>query len=1140
MKRSLLTIYSLLSLIFVLAVTSCKDDPLYDPDDFGDGVAIVSAEVSFKPLTSGLDSRATGGTPGNAIKSFARPTIFVFDKNHNFVRRIAGSELTNYNGNLKNDKTPGDAVGSNEHQAEKETQKSTFNLPALPFGRYYMYVVANVPDEKLSGISTEDDLKGLVLDWNSGNVAANNQMFGYFTDGDQDKSVGFDASLVTLKNSNVTLKAWIKRAASKVTVAFDGRKLKNNVTIYLKKVEIKDIPAHCYLGKNNEPGKEGLPDEMDELIRNGQTITYQEGNTYDQSWRPQISNGRPVYGLNSEALDAFNKKDEHTEEEIAQQIKLQHEENVTALYFYENMQGKGNTNDASNKHQVVDQSPDNKDPNRPTYPNGGEKDENGNFTNSAGKDTKKYGTYIEVTAYYNSANMGDVTSGNIVYRFMLGKDTETDFNAQRNYHYKLTLCFNGYANDVDWHIEYDRPKDIDIPVPYYISYLYNHMMYLPVQLYPEDGYNLVSVESKIISNNWAPEGQTEKNYWSPMNHPEDDAYAYNGFLSVRQTQDIVIPSPATWPYDANKSYYDAQNRGKRTYSFSQKGAAEDGGNWYTDEGDSKTDVYFMKETTIDGHRAYQLRLPMYTRAKQMIKQTGYTGNNPFVAYQRYARVSIKANYKDKDGHTITKEFIPNNENGNGNKGALIRQVRRVVNPKGIYRSAGPNPAPFHVTLMYQPGEENDFEPLSSQNGPWRAFIVRQSGNGGISIRNANKEYSMSFQGQTVSTKAIEGSTGSNISFYVDFKGLTSNTTNNYAVIRVEYHNYSCVHLIFVRQGDVPDRIGTGTTYWHAHNMRTKTKECDSPLDEGSLFKYNNWSQPIDAMSNKNGFEYGIIPTPDDFEKNAATLVKGGKTTSNDLYIATDNGKDKTTTTWAGISNTSDAGFTNPTTGTRVATLEDFKQLYKDCTSGKGDINKFNLLEQGYGVCYGDDSSETLTDIEAVYGYDYENTNRGMRGIFVYDTQNGKNLFFPIGASGYGHRKNELAIKDVKVTWPTFNPPTSNPVAQVNPISSAATNSSASGVLRYMCNGRWGYFDAVSSKYVNAVNSCPLFYDLFRRQGGVYWLGRVASDTDNMFNDSDAKNNIIAWDINYYTFDFYPITTTNIPKTDACFVRCVND
>ncbi len=43
---------------------------------------------------------------------------------------------------------------------------------------------------------------------------------------------------------------------------------------------------------------------------------------------------------------------------------------------------------------------------------------------------------------------------------MLGKNADDDYNAERNFHYKLTLRFRGHANDVDWHIEYDEDKGI--------------------------------------------------------------------------------------------------------------------------------------------------------------------------------------------------------------------------------------------------------------------------------------------------------------------------------------------------------------------------------------------------------------------------------------------------------------------------------------------------------------------------------------------------------------------------------------------------------------------------------------------------------------------------------------------------------
>ena len=75
---------------------------------------------------------------------------------------------------------------------------------------------------------------------------------------------------------------------------------------------------------------------------------------------------------------------------------------------------------------------------------------------------------------------------------MLGKDEKTDYNAERNHHYKLTLKFKNYANDADWHIEYEHKRGILVASPQFISYLYNKKMMvsvkvagkIPAQFYP--------------------------------------------------------------------------------------------------------------------------------------------------------------------------------------------------------------------------------------------------------------------------------------------------------------------------------------------------------------------------------------------------------------------------------------------------------------------------------------------------------------------------------------------------------------------------------------------------------------------------------------------------------------------------------
>lgn len=89
---------------------------------------------------------------------------------------------------------------------------------------------------------------------------------------------------------------------------------------------------------------------------------------------------------------------------------------------------------------------------------------------------------MEIKGYYISIAEGKMSRGDITYRFMLGKDVIANYEAERNFHYQLTMKFNGYANDVDFHIAYRVPKpSLNIP-PYHISYLYNHSMLLPVSI----------------------------------------------------------------------------------------------------------------------------------------------------------------------------------------------------------------------------------------------------------------------------------------------------------------------------------------------------------------------------------------------------------------------------------------------------------------------------------------------------------------------------------------------------------------------------------------------------------------------------------------------------------------------------------
>lgn len=198
----------------------------------------------------------------------------------------------------------------------------------------------------------------------------------------------------------------------------------------------------------------------------------------------------------------------------------------------------------------------------------------------------------------------------------------------------------------------------------------------------------------------------------------------------------------------------------------------------------------------------------------------------------------------------------------------------------------------------------------------------------------------------------------------------------------------------------------------------------------------------------------------------------------------------------------------------IANYDDYNVLYKS-----------KDIEMGYGVLYGDDAEETLSNINEVYGYRYDSFGTyGMRGCFIYNKTDGRNLFFPIGASGYGHRKQGYG--DMK-NWQGV-------VTGQGYIHGETKNTV---VLRYSA-GRSDKFN------MTAGDEKPLFYDLYMRPGAIYWLQQIYPP------GRDGESDIMAWDINYFSFDFNLISKSNVyatltgenkietPKSDACFIRCV--
>ena len=91
-------------------------------------------------------------------------------------------------------------------------------------------------------------------------------MFGFFTDNETGE-VPSEVPVISVNKKTGSLHAWVKRAASKVTVTYDASELKDNIYIYLKSVQILDIPKYCPLGNSNTPASSSA------LIHEGEMLT---------------------------------------------------------------------------------------------------------------------------------------------------------------------------------------------------------------------------------------------------------------------------------------------------------------------------------------------------------------------------------------------------------------------------------------------------------------------------------------------------------------------------------------------------------------------------------------------------------------------------------------------------------------------------------------------------------------------------------------------------------------------------------------------------------------------------------------------------------------------------------------------------
>lgn len=1076
----------LATLLLGFLAVSCADDRFEDPNAvIGDGEAEISVTAAFKTYDEALTSSRSDG---NSLDGIDNLTVLVYDGSGEFMQEkyYAQADLTIIN----NNDTPSD--GSYAPKPDLPTEKTTFTLPDLPYGKYKIYVVANA-DLTGKDYTTEDNLKEICFEW-SERVTENKQMFGWFstTQPTQSDAWNLNAPVVVINEPRVELNAWLVRLASKVTVAYDATKLNEGVTIYLTSVQLKDIPRECTLGITN------TPDQASQLT-DGEIITYYAGTIaptekdFTDEYPARLVRGSK-YGYDVESSSWTI-----------------HEHASEALFFYENCQGEGknkaqdavdnNTTQTGDTFNPGSGSPDHKI----DFPDG-----NNSAPNTGYKDEKRFGTYIEVTAYYsNDGTQGEEGNGKIVYRFMLGQNITTDYNALRNYHYKLTLQFKGNANDVDWHIDYTPDPEITLPNPYFISYLYDKMAVIPVEIAGElePGSKL---SAKIIENGWWPgEYNTEtgefvavdpqlEQYYGPGNERFDYTNkVWNGFLSLRNTGNVTDISPGTSAGNANavnEAYWIDKKRGEREYKITDGTYNDDDAGEYSVETDKKKNLK-------------KFNIPYFTRAKNLVKASGYTGNNPYVSYQRHAIVRFTAKIKSP----IQGKYV------DYSKDVEIIQVRRIVNPKGIWRAYNED-AEFNVNLMRLETEfttnpwvsTGEFQTFTSI-GPWSAEVMVEG-----AYKNGVNTSEQWIKLNGAKNNKITGDNGTEIKFTYQPDGVLTNENDvRYGVIKVRYHNYTCEHLIFVRQGYAPIPVSdkANATKWYSFNLQSATEMASSPLDEGSLFKRFKLDVPIRPQNN--------IDYP--FQKAPGSLAIHYKP------IGAENTQwSKNWTSWyTPISQTSFGpvkitriGETIiPELEMKVASVDDYLELYNDAN-----------VQYGFGVCYDGTATEVKKKVKDAYSYygkyvhnhngitqapNYE-AGRGMRGCFVYNEKTGAQVFLPIGAAGYGRRKQNAIYP--------------------------------------------GPFDAGDLIYANrnqfmqqTANDVPwnrpILWDVYRRPGAIYWCNETKA---GKVLENEQAQDCVAWDFNYITFDFFPISIDNVitykggmvqikpgeVATDALRVRCV--
>lgn len=1139
-------LYLLPLITALLLLTSCEDRFPINNYVIGDGEAKVTATVSFQPLMEALgeESRATAGNVMSTVDNMA---VAIYDSEQSLIKlyNLSAGDFTKVEDNTDH---PTD-WNENDVPAEAKTARYTFSLPEpLKFGKYYMYVAANVGTITEEQAETPEKLRNIEVSWNSENVAANKQMFGYFVTGDNGASSPvtpegseypvYAAPQIVINTPQTNLHAWVRRLASKVTICFNGSQLKENVFIYIHKVTIKQIAPKARLGNTAPLAGTTVADTLNYL--DGASIYYSHSKgPSDKDEHPDV--GQYLNWLeinkNSGISGAVTKNDNDTKT---------HSESDLALFFYENMQG--DYADAPDKNKY-----DKKQDPKAT----------GIFSKPGVddyKDNVPCGTYIEVEGYYINNNPSELTNGEIKYRFMLGQDVDYNYNCERNQHYKLTMNFIGSANQVDWHIEYVEEKpETFAPPQFFVPYIYNRRVELPVRLVG----NPVRVTVQIVENNWAPYDSTKTD-----SVPEATLGSLLGNGIHKFAWNKAVYENKSWlnwtgaapppTYNGLTGSYYGLRAGQDFGLFTKDKVAKfvKAGepalpDEVTDDKIYKNNPYFTGGRDIT---------PIWAGFLALQAPTGYTGANQTLPagiintpdidfYSKQETVEAMRSYFIGEGGSVEKNSIPQHMVVYGDGKNIVNTVydagtqnecKITPNPDGKSRT-------MYIPLFTRPKAIGYISGFSGNN-PYEYFPRKATlriTSEYITTGNARKvvvnEVRVIQERRIVNPKAIWRSAGNNQSFHVVLKLQPSPTTESFSpvVSKGEWEAYITAGngsddpvsnpYFSVSGGEWQrdNKVGgsTGSVIDFTVNF-PGTVSKDNPQFAKLMVKYHSGScshliflrrgieQPIAIIDgeakwssysvyslNKNTTTNAVTGTLTDSPMAMGSFFRlnnynqgilasnninyGVLVPINNVSLNLANGE---TATW------NNCKGTTWKRGDALITWSDFTvgtTRYR--LPEYNDFNAFvkteNNCYMAYGVLYGDES-DTVADneLEAFrFGHkEGAKVGKGMRGVVVYNVNSNRNIFFPVGAFAVGRRTNSNVGNDNNKGYLRYGAVPAELIADWTP----PTNSNPLAYNQYR----------------------PICYNLPASPGALYWIKTQAK---NNF----GQDNYVAWDMNYFDMSF---------------------